>query len=343
MQSSTISAQEIVQKGFPLLAGDPQATAQGVHEIVFVGKGRSFPTPNFKGLIISEIPVPQGFQTGSTSAVFQCNSIKPAMAQILPLFDQVSKIFGAAIHSQASVDPSVKLGKGVRIGARAVVQPGVQLGDQVAIGPGAVIEADSKIGARTQIHSNVVIGYNCEIGSDCIVHSGTVIGSDGFGFIQSAKDPQQKIPQVGNVVIGDNVELGANCAIDRGTLGSTIIGDGCKFDNLCHIAHNCKIGKHGLFAGGFFISGSSTIEDFFTCGGSVVIADHIHITHHVTLGGRSAVTKDITESGAYTGYPLEPIKEGLKTIANLRELTNIRKKLSQIMKHLGLKDDSSQG
>lgn len=329
--------------GFPLLAGDPQTRAQGPREIVFIGKGRAFPSSEFKGLVISEIEIPPGYKAGSGVAVVKCAAIKPAMAQILPLFDQVSKIFGTEIHPDASIDPSAKLGKGVRIAARAVVQAGAVLGDQVALGPGAVIEAEARVGARSQIHSNVVIGFNCEIGSDCILHSGTVIGSDGFGFVQSTKDPHKKIPQIGNVIIGNQVEFGANCAVDRGTLGSTTIGDGCKFDNLCHIAHNCRIGKQGLFAGGFFISGSSTIDDFFTCGGSVVIADHINITHHVTLGGRSAVTKDITESGAYTGYPLEPIQDGLKTIANLRELTSLRKKLGRIMKHLGLKEEGPQG
>ena len=44
-------------------------------------------------------------------------------------------------------------------------------------------------------------------------------------------------------VIGANVEIGTNTCIDRGTLWDTIIEDGVKIDNLCHIAHNVKIGK----------------------------------------------------------------------------------------------------
>ncbi len=338
MQSSTISAQEISKLGFPLIAGDLTATASGAHSLLFIGKGRSFPGPEFKGIIISEILPPSDYDLKQGVAILSSPAIKPAMAKILPFFDETPVIFPLGIHTHASVDPSAKLGKNVRIGARAVIQADVILGDQVWIGSGAVIEANAQIGNSTHIHSNVVVGYNCTIGSHCIIHSGTVLGSDGFGFVQSTKEPQQKIPQIGSVVVGDHVEFGANCAIDRATLGNTVIGEGCKFDNFCHVAHNCQIGKHGLFAGGFFISGSSSISDFFTCGGDVVISDHVHIAHHVTLGGRSAVTKDITQPGAYTGYPLEPIKEGLKTIANLRELSTIRKKVSQIMKHLGLKE-----
>lgn len=340
MQGSTISAHEISKLGFQLSIGDQNASIQSLENLAFVGKGRQFPGPEFRGIIIAEMLPPSSYNLQPGVALFSTAAVKPAMAKILPLLDSTPQIFPEGLHPHASVDPTAKLGKNVRIGARAVIQAKAVLGDGVWIGPGAVIEAGAQIGHGTQIHSNVVVGFNCVVGSNCILHAGTVLGSDGFGFVQSTTDAHQKIPQVGNVHLGDKVEMGANCAVDRGTLGNTVIGDGCKFDNFCHVAHNCKIGKHGLFAGGFFVSGSCEIGDFFTCGGTVVIADHIHITHHVTLGGRSAVTKDISEPGAYTGYPLEPLKEGLKTIANLRELSTIRKKVSQIMKHLGLQDSS---
>jgi UDP-3-O-[3-hydroxymyristoyl] glucosamine N-acyltransferase len=44
----------------------------------------------------------------------------------------------------------------------------------------------------------------------------------------------------GRCVIGADVEVGANSCIDRGSIGSTIIGDGCKIDNLVHIGHNVR-------------------------------------------------------------------------------------------------------
>ena len=52
----------------------------------------------------------------------------------------------------------------------------------------------------------------------------------------------EKIPQTGNVIIESDVEIGSNCSIDRATIGSTIIGEMTKIDNLVHIAHNVKIG-----------------------------------------------------------------------------------------------------
>ena len=51
-----------------------------------------------------------------------------------------------------------------------------------------------------------------------------------------------------NVVIENNVEIGSNCSIDRGTIGSTVIGEGTKIDNLIQIAHNVKIGKNNVIA-----------------------------------------------------------------------------------------------
>jgi len=150
---------------------------------------------------------------------------------------------------------------------------------------------------------------------------------------------QHKIPQLGIVVLEDFVEFGANCAVDRATLGETRIGEGTKFDNLCHVAHNCQIGRHSVYAAGFFVAGSSTIGDHFMVGGTTAVGDHLQISDNVTLGGRSVVTSDIPKAGAYAGYPLEPFAEARRTLVNLTYVTKMRKQLLQIQKHLGLKEE----
>lgn len=336
MQSSTISGHQLKTLGLQHLSGSLELTAQNTSQILFVGPAAVLPDSGFQGIIITELDPPSTLRDSSTVLIFKTTSIRLAMTQILPFFDPVSSAFSEGIHPKAVVDPSAKLGAGVRVSAGAVIQAHATLDANVWVGSGAVVETGAHIGAGSHLHSNTVVGFNCVVGQNCILHSGTVLGSDGFGFVHNPKGTHLKIPQVGKVLLGNSVELGANCAVDRGTIGDTVIGDGTKFDNLCHVAHNCKIGKNGLFAGGFFISGSSEIGDHFMCGGSVAIADHVKICDNVTLGGRSTVTKDITQSGAYTGYPLEPLNEGLKTIANLRELTGLRKKMNQVLNHLGL-------
>jgi len=259
-----------------------------------------------------------------TQVLFLTKSLRMAMARLLPLFDRPARKPEAKIHPTASVDGNAKLAEGVIVEARAVIGEGARIGKGAWIQAGAVIEDYAIIGAFCRVQANAVVGRYCELGDRCQIGPGTVIGSDGFGFTDNQKGPPQKIPQVGSVKIGSDVEFGAQCAVDRGTLTATLIGSGCKFDNLCHVAHNCELGPNGLYAGGFFVAGSSKIGAHFMCGGTVAISDHVSICDNVILGGRATVTKDITEAGAYTGYPLQKIKEGLRTIASLPSVPELR-------------------
>jgi UDP-3-O-[3-hydroxymyristoyl] glucosamine N-acyltransferase len=146
----------------------------------------------------------------------------------------------------------------------------------------------------------------------------------------------RKISHLGNVKIGDAVEIGGNCAIDRATLTSTYIRSGAKLDNICHIAHNCDLGEDGFYTAGFMMGGSTKIGRNFMTGGNSVVTAHVTIADHVTLQGRSSVTNDILEPGAYGGYPLQPLKEAIKTAVSLSHLNEIRKNLYRVLKHLNL-------
>lgn len=272
-------------------------------------------------------------------ALFKTPSVSAAMALVLPYFDQKSRRFPEGIHPSASISPKARIGQNVRIGPFAVIGDDAQVGTDTWVGSHVVIETGAQVGDRTILHPHVFVGANCQIGNGCELHPHVTIGSDGFGYVQGPDLRRHKIPQIGIVVLEDFVEMGGNCVVDRATLGETRIGEGTKFDNFCHVAHNCKIGKHNVFAGGFFVAGSSEIGDNCMTGGNVAVADHVKLGNGIILGGRSAVTKDVMQSGAYTGYPLEPMKDGLKTIANLAQLTQMRKHIAQIRKHLGIKDD----
>ncbi len=281
---------------------------------------------------------PQEIQLESHQALFATPSIPAAMALILPLFDTKDQRFTAGVHPTAIIDSTAQIGADVRIGAYAVIGAHVQIGSKTCIGAHTVIESGAIIGSKTLLHPHVFIGAHCRIGNSCEIHPHTTIGSDGFGYIQGPDQKRNKIPQIGIVVLGDSVEMGANCAVDRATLGETIIGDGSKFDNFCHIAHNCKIGKNNVFAAGFSVAGSSEIGDNCMVGGQVGVADHVKIGSHIILGGRSGVTKDLMTPGAYAGFPLEPMRDAVRTLANMAQLTNMRKQIAQIKKHIGMKD-----
>jgi UDP-3-O-[3-hydroxymyristoyl] glucosamine N-acyltransferase len=84
---------------------------------------------------------------------------------------------------------------------------------------------------------------------------------------------------------------------------------------LVQIAHNVHIGEHTVIAGLSGIAGSVTIGRRVTMAGKVDVVDHVSICDDVVLGGRTAVPRNITESGAYIGAPAMPAKDGLKALA----------------------------
>lgn len=277
----------------------------------------------------------------SHACFFTTPHVQLAMATIGSLFDKKIQRFQQEehIHPKSSVHPSAQLGKNVVVGPCAVIGAEVKIGDNCLIGANTVIESHARIGHNSIIHPQALIGAYCEIGAFCEIQPHATIGSDGFGFVPLKDSHPVKIPQIGKVVIEDHVEVGANCTIDRAALTETRIRAGTKIDNLCHIAHNCEIGENSLIAAGFMVAGSSKIGKNFMVGGNTVVADHIEITDNVMLAGLSGVTNDIKEPGQYGGYPLQPLKESLKNLANTVHLTKMRKQLSRIIKHLNLSEE----
>ena len=310
-------------KAFAIGVGTPDALSST--QLAFVSKLEFLTQALEKAslLIVEAKILPGSLDLRPDQALWSTPSLKAAMAITLPLFDpRHQSVPDPLISNQAHVHSTAKIGVGTRIEA------------------GAFVGAGAEIGENSYIHSGVVIEAFCKVGSRCEIHATSTIGSDGFGFITDPKGVQHKIPQIGIVVIEDDVEIGSGNSIDRATIGETRIGQGTKIDNNCHIAHNCSIGKHGLIAGGFFMAGSSTIGDHFMVGGVATVSDHINICDNVMLGGRAAVTKDITVPGAYTGYPLQPLKEGLKTAQNLTHLTSMRRQIKMISKRMGMPEES---
>lgn len=261
-------------------------------------------------------------------------NFREGMAKVLAEFCSKHERWEQGIHPTASIAKSARVSPFANLGPYCIIGEFAEIGPHTTIAGHSVIEAEAIVGSHCFIHPKVVIGAQCQIGDRCEIHSGTVIGSDGFGYVPQKSGSPIKIPQIGNVILEEDVEIGANCAIDRATIGSTRIGKGTKLDNLVHIGHNCSIGSDGLIAAGFMVAGSTNIGSRFMTGGGSVVADHINIADNVTLGGRSAVTNDITEAGAYTGYPLEPLQKGLRTLTSLRNLSELRKEVADLRKRL---------
>ena len=129
------------------------------------------------------------------------------------------------------------------------------------------------------------------------------------------------------MTIGENVEIGASCTIDRGSVQDTSIGNYCKLDNQVHLAHNVKMGEGCLVAGGVFIGGSATIEDYVTIAGKSDVGPHVTIGSKAVLAARSCVLKSLPGSAIYAGNPARPIKEKQKRDALFTRFEILERKL----------------
>lgn len=240
----------------------------------------------------------------------------------------------AGIHPSAVVAPDVRLGEGCSLGAYVVVGKGSVLGEGVILEAGCVIGENCRIGTGTHLYPRVTLGRDTVIGARCILHSGAVLGADGFGFAPAA-GTWYKIPQVGNVILGDDVEVGANTTIDRAALGSTVIGQGVKLDNLVQIAHNVQIGDHTALAGCSAVAGSTRIGSHCRIAGMCAITGHLEICDHVTVTATSLVTHSITKPGVYSsGTTAGDNAAWRKNAVRFHQLDQLARRLAEVERQL---------
>jgi UDP-3-O-[3-hydroxymyristoyl] glucosamine N-acyltransferase len=265
-------------------------------------------------------------------AVLTAKNVRLAQSQITRrYFDRDLRAEGwprvhpaAVIHETATVPASASVGPNAVVGAR------VRLGERVVVLAGAVIERDAVLGDDTVIHPKAVIGWGCEIGRRCIIKAGAVLGSEGFGFAQDEKRRNHRIPQLGRVVIEDDVVVGAACCIDRAAFKETRIGAGTILDNLCHIAHNVKVGEDCILTAMLCIAGSTTLGKRVITSGMTGILDHVTVCDDVVLVQRAGVANDIKEPGTYAGSPTQPIKDYMKNQAVVRRLADLRAEIKEL-------------
>ncbi len=140
-------------------------------------------------------------------------------------------------------------------------------------------------------------------GSNC------VIGSSGFGYERDENGIPVRMPHLGNVVIGENVEIGSNVCVDRAVIGSTVIGDNVKIDNLVHVAHGAKIGKNTLIVAGAVIGGSVDIGENCFIGMNASIKNKVKIGNNVTIGAGAVVLKDVPDGETWIGNPAKKLEK----------------------------------
>lgn len=259
-----------------------------------------------------------------------------SLASLLELYEE-QKPVKKGIHELAVIEPSAKIGDNVYIGPFVYIGEKSVVKDNAKIYPHTYVGDNVSIGKETRIFPGVKIYQDCILGNKCIVHAGTVIGSDGFGFApksSSSKD-YKKIPQVGNVILEEDVEIGANCTIDRATMGSTIIKNGVKLDNLIQIAHNVEIGDNTVMAAQTGISGSTKLGSECMLGGQVGLVGHIEIADGVKIAAQSGLTANIKEKGKIVqGSPSFAFNDYQKSYVYFRKLPELKAEIDSLRKDI---------
>jgi len=196
------------------------------------------------------------------------------------------------IHSTAIVDQSAKIAEGVQIGPYTIIGPEVDIKSGTIIGPHVVIEGPTSIGQNNRI----------------------------FQFASIGGDPQDKkyANEPTRLEIGDNNVIREYCTISRGTTqdaGVTRIGSDNWIMAYVHIAHDCQVGSHTIFANSASLAGHVIVEDYAILGGFTLVHQFCKLGAHCFTAMNSVISKDVPPFILVSGHMAKPHglnQEGLK-------------------------------
>jgi len=280
----------------------------------------------------SAILIPEDFQPKEKveATLIRVSNVYEALGALLKAIEKGPSVAKgidqtAIVLKGAKVSDEASIGAFVYIGEGAIIEDNVIIHPQSYVGDGAIVKSGS------ELRPGVRIMHQCVVGRNCLIHSNTVVGSDGFGFSQTTNGAYQKLSQTGNVVIEDEVEIGANVAIDRATMGSTLIKEGVKIDNLVQIAHNAIIGKNTAMAAQVGVAGSTKIGERCIIGGQVGIVGHLNIEDGTMIQAQSGVASSTkgTDTKLY-GTPAIGYNQYLRSYVAFSKLPDYVQKIREL-------------
>ncbi len=221
----------------------------------------------------------------------------------------------------------------------AVIDSGAQVHETCEIGPYAIIGPDVTIGSGTRI------------GPHTVISGPTVIGEQNriFQFASIGEDPQdlKYDGEESRLVIGDRNTIREFVTINRGTTGGggeTRLGSDNLLMAYVHVAHDCIIGSHTIFANAASLAGHVTVGDYAILGGFSLVHQFSRVGDHSFSGMGSVINKDIPPFLLVSGHYVEAKgvnKQGLKRRGFSSEaISAIHKTYLKMVKKKGVKDDS---
>ncbi len=188
--------------------------------------------------------------------------------------------------------------------------------------PGARLAGDIEVGAYALIGEHVEIGAGSRIGPHAIITGHTRIGRNNriFQFVSLGEAPQDKKydGEPTRLEIGDDNTIREFCTFNRGTVqdaGVTTLGSGNWIMAYVHLAHDCQIGDHTIFANNSQLAGHVSVGDYAILGGFTAVHQFCHIGAHSLTAIGTVVLQDIPPFVTASGNTAKPYginAEGLK-------------------------------
>ena len=214
------------------------------------------------------------------------------------------------------------------IDSSARIDPKAQIDEGVTVGPWCVIGPEVHIAAGTVIEPNVIIRSHTRIGKN----------NHFYQFSSVGEDPADKKfeGEVTWLEIGNDNIFREGVTLHRGTGvggGVTRIGDDNLMMPYVHIAHDCIVGSHTVFANNVGISGHVEVGDWAVLGGYAGVNQFLKIGAHAMVGGMTHISNDVPAYMIVSGRPatvrsinavgLERRGFDKETIAEIREAFKI--------------------
>jgi UDP-N-acetylglucosamine acyltransferase len=184
------------------------------------------------------------------------------------------------VHPTAQVAASAILGAGVEIGPYCVIGPDVTLGERVRLVSHVVIEGVTAVGDDTLVHPFAVLGG----APQHLAHRG---------------EPTR-------LVIGARNQIREHVTMHTGTVlggGVTRVGSDSLYMVASHVAHDCVVGDHVVFANNATLGGHVHVGDYVFMGGLSAVHQHSRVGRYAFIGGLAAVTRDVIPLGSVRGNP----------------------------------------
>lgn len=249
--------------------------------------------------------IPAGFDCAAVTLAFVSQGVTGGFPNVIETPQSKHAFFSTMEHFYGEDEERPAIGQ------FTYISPKVKLGKNVRIGHNCTLDGEIAVGDDTVIWNGVTIVNRVTIGRACEIQSGCVIGHDGFGYTEDEEHNKTMIRHFGGVTIGDHVRLGMNNVIARGVIDDTVLGDGTKLADLCHIGHNNQIGQRVALISGCVINGSCHIEENAYIAGET-IRNQCTVGKNAFVGLGAVVVKDVPADTTVVGNPARPFikKEG---------------------------------